>query len=111
MDGITILNSYADVGAESTIICGLFFLFIAFIFFFGALITDEGLLVAFATPFAVISFTLLIVGFCQNATEPKRMIYEVTIDDNVSLSEFMDKYTILEVDGKIYTICEKEEND
>ena len=33
--------------------------------------------------------------------------YKVTIDDSVSMSEFMDKYEILDQEGKIYTVREK----
>ena len=33
--------------------------------------------------------------------------YKVTIDDSVSMNEFLDKYEILDQEGKIYTIREK----
>lgn len=34
--------------------------------------------------------------------------YKVTIDDSVSMTEFMDKYEILDQEGKIYTVKERE---
>ena len=34
--------------------------------------------------------------------------YKVTIDDSVSINEFLDKYEILDQEGKIYTVKEKE---
>jgi hypothetical protein len=34
--------------------------------------------------------------------------YKVTIDDSVSLNEFLDKYEIIDQEGKIYTVREKE---
>lgn len=34
--------------------------------------------------------------------------YKVTIDDTVSLNEFNSRYEIIEQEGKIYTIIEKE---
>lgn len=34
--------------------------------------------------------------------------YKVTISDEVSLREFTDKYTIINQDGKIYTVKEKD---
>ena len=34
--------------------------------------------------------------------------YKVTISDGVNFTEFMDKYEILDQEGKIYTITEKE---
>jgi hypothetical protein len=33
--------------------------------------------------------------------------YEVTIDENVNMQEFMDKYEIIETRGSIYTVREK----
>lgn len=34
--------------------------------------------------------------------------YKVTIDDSVSMNELLDKYEILDQEGKIYTVKEKE---
>lgn len=34
--------------------------------------------------------------------------YKVTIDDSVSMNEFLDKYEILDQEGKIYTVRERE---
>ena len=34
--------------------------------------------------------------------------YQVTIDDSVLMVEFTEKYEIVEINGKIYTIREKE---
>lgn len=34
--------------------------------------------------------------------------YKVTIDDSVSMNEFLDKYEILDQDGKIYIVKERE---
>lgn len=34
--------------------------------------------------------------------------YQVTINNNVSMTEFHEKYEIVKVEGKIYTIREKE---
>lgn len=33
--------------------------------------------------------------------------YQVTVDDSVSMNEFQNKYEIIEVDGKIYTVKER----
>lgn len=33
--------------------------------------------------------------------------YQVTADDTVSLNEFLEKYDIISIDGKIYTVEEK----
>ena len=34
--------------------------------------------------------------------------YKVTIDDSVSMNEFLDKYEILDQEGKIYIVKERE---
>lgn len=34
--------------------------------------------------------------------------YKVTIDDSVSMNEFLDKYEVLDQEGKIYTVRERE---
>lgn len=57
---------------------------------------------------------LVIMGIMGNVdkqllTEPTgKYEYQVTIDDSVSMNEFYEKYEIVEVNGKIYTIREKE---
>lgn len=33
--------------------------------------------------------------------------YKVTVDDSVSINEFLDKYEILDQEGKIYTVKER----
>ena len=37
--------------------------------------------------------------------------YKVTIDDSVSMNEFLDKYEIIDQEGKIYTVKEKEQKE
>ena len=52
----------------------------------------------------------LLVGRLVGITEIEHYpTYKVTISDEVSMNEFMDKYEILEQDGKIYTVKEKKE--
>ncbi len=45
--------------------------------------------------------------------KPAKIIptYMVLIDDSVSMVEFYDKYEVLEIQGKIYTITEREDTD
>jgi hypothetical protein len=42
--------------------------------------------------------------------EPVGYKYEVLIDEEVNLVEFYEKYEILEVEGKIYTIKERDKD-
>ena len=52
------------------------------------------------------------IGFeiaAQELSVPDYIKYEVILDDSVSMNEFYDKYEILNVEGKIYTIKPKGE--
>lgn len=55
--------------------------------------------------FALVAATSAFV----EASEAPRTYYKVTIDDSVSMNEFIEKYEIIQTDGKIYTIIEKDE--
>lgn len=56
-----------------------------------------------------ILFILLVTGLTFNHQITKTIPeYKVTIDKNVSLVEFYDKYTVLEQDGLIFTIIDKD---
>lgn len=46
-------------------------------------------------------------------TKPAKTIntYSVIIDDSVSMTEFYDRYDVLKVQGKIFTITEREDTD
>ena len=52
--------------------------------------------------------TLEILTLSDNKNSPNHIEYKVTIDDSVSMNEFLDKYEILDQDGKIYTVRERE---
>ena len=48
-------------------------------------------------------------GISEHETDTVDHIeYKVTIDDSVSMNEFLDKYEILDQEGKIYTVKERE---
>ena len=49
----------------------------------------------------------VVVGIAEIEYYPT---YKVTISDEVSMNEFMDKYEILNQDGKIYTVKERTPN-
>ena len=62
--------------------------------------------------FIVISiFTGVIVGFGNARPTHYVPTYKVIISDEVSMIDFMEKYEILEQDGKIYTVKEREDNN
>ena len=90
--------------------------------------------IAFAFPLMVMSFVLAIVFICDGSyglsgvfiglaacglvllilasvsdtTNIDYVKYKVTISDEVSMNEFSEKYEILDQEGKIYTVRERE---
>lgn len=48
------------------------------------------------------------LGGTISKTDINYIEYKVTIDDSVSMNEFLDKYEILDQEGKIYTVKERE---
>lgn len=118
MNGIEILTSNEVAVAYEKFNWSNFWITIAIVAF-GALIA--GLLVGFDAGNAaagVIAFlVVLIIGGAflgpiigYNSGEPieYETQYKVTIDDSVSMTEFLDKYEIIDQDGKIYTVRERE---
>ena len=55
----------------------------------------------------VVSVVVMTLALCSNHNSIRHIEYKVTIDDSVSMNEFLDKYEILDQEGKIYTIKEK----
>ena len=57
----------------------------------------------------VIAFTVVaILSGIPNKNNVDYIEYKVAIDDSVSMNEFLDKYEILDQEGKIYTVKERE---
>lgn len=54
--------------------------------------------------------SVLIGGFCETPTEYTNE-YKVTISDEVSMNDFLTKYEIIDQEGKIYTVREREQNN
>lgn len=57
----------------------------------------------------VVCVVLFIVCGCLVPEDKYETRYQVTVDDSVSMNEFQNKYEIIEVEGKIYTIRERVE--
>ena len=48
------------------------------------------------------------IGYGTGKPTKYETYYKVTINNSVSMNEFMDKYEILDQEGKIYTVKERE---
>lgn len=57
----------------------------------------------------IICVALSIVCGCLIPEKKYETRYQVIVDDSVSMNEFQNKYEIIEVEGKIYTIRERVE--
>lgn len=110
MDGVTILNTYSQLGNNATAIlfvvgcfCGLGIIGgIIIICDGGVKNTVEGCFVC------VGCFSLFILLFVYlSRTE----YIQATIDDTVSWVELTDKYEIIKSEGRIITMIEKEQKD
>ena len=111
MTGIEILSVETIDDSAFLIFLGIFSMCIMALtlgFVVSALLEREyGFAIVF-TLLAIVALVLATSAFVE-ASEAPRTYYKVTIDDSVSMNEFMKKYEIIQSDGKIYTIIEKDE--
>lgn len=112
MEGITILNQTLHEGAivGPLFMIGLTLVGAALILgFVGAFISLSKIKII-PYIFLGISLTFLAIGTAIGIFGPREEItrYQVLIDDSVSFIEFNDRYEIINQDGAIYTIQERE---
>lgn len=111
--GVEILNSTEIIGVNNkteSVIC-LLFLFIGIcIFIYGLynLFYKSKLKYSVYTIIGIIFICLLGMFLCKSTGKYE---YQITIDDSVSFNEFMNKYEIIDKQGKIYTVRLREEED
>lgn len=119
MNGATILNSTEVVSevahmwsAKCTVslcvmIAGLFLLIV--MLWASGKWMEEVFNVLTAIGAAMLVFGLVFTILFYRIENPitYKIQYQVTADDSVSLNEFLERYDIISIDGKIYTIEEK----
>lgn len=108
MNGIEILNTM-EVAVDSgfNITAALITLFIIIIIgTIFAIREDEVVIISFATLIGII--LALGMGYILADESKTEIQYQVTISDEVSMNDFMEKYEIVNIEGKIYTVKEKE---
>ena len=120
MDGVTILNTITEnVSNTAVFVVLLIFSIVAIILSFIALIAVSDkfyefngfVIIYIITGITGISFFIVsIVGLNTPPQEPQTL-YEVTISDEVSFTEFTSKYEIIEQRGEIYVVKERKENE
>lgn len=110
MEGITILNEIQKTAAPEWIaILGLTLCFLGFISII-IYATSQKIVPAIISIVIFIIMIVWAIYFCiVNSTTYDHTEYQVIIDDSVNFNEFNEKYEIVNTDGKIYTIKEKED--
>ena len=109
MNGVIILNSYEYLTNFNSILlisilCAWFFA-VAILALFALL--KYGCNSWKEPAFLVICVVLTIVCVCLIPEDKYETHYQVTVDNSVSMNKFQDKYEIIEVEGKIYTVRER----
>ena len=111
MNGVTILNSYESLTNFGSIllmnILCVWFLAVAIVALFALLKYGYDSWKEFAI--LVICVVLFIVCGCLVPEDKYETHYQVIVDNSVSMNEFQNKYEIIEVEGKIYTVRERVE--
>lgn len=111
MNGVIILNSYESL----TNFGSVFVMIVLCVWFFAAAVVillsllKDGCDSWKGPVFLIICVILSIVCGCLTPKEKHETRYQVTVDDSVSMNEFQDKYEIIEIEGKIYTVKERVE--
>lgn len=115
LEGIEILNqTEIATKAEWITIAGIISFILMFVFVVLTVITaiecENNLwIVMYVLVFFSFFVFVCFLALDQGTNIPTgKYEYQVTIDDNVSMTEFHEKYEIVDVKGKIYTIREKE---
>lgn len=111
MNGVEILSSetiYNTILPEwcitAGLICAMVFIFLM-VFCFS---NDHMIIGLICIVIALIVGIVGSLGGTLSKTDISHIEYKVTIDDSVSMNDFLDKYEILDQEGKIYTVRERE---
>lgn len=115
IDGITVLsqNEIMDVPTWTCIITMIGFITFAISLIIVLHINSKIIEIIFGIS-SICCFILFMVGLCCVCfieTKTGEYAYKVTISDEVNFVEFNNKYEIIDQEGLIYTIKEKEEKD
>ena len=111
MTGVEILSSetiYNTILPECCVGIGLVFAILFAVPLALCLAYEKYLTAILPAIFMIVSTVIGCLGGTYSDTNINHIEYKVTIDDSVSMNEFLDKYEILDQEGKIYTVKERE---
>lgn len=111
MNGVEILSSetiYNTILPEYWLVIG-FGCALVFVFTMALCFANERIILGFiCTALAIGSVIVCSLSCTYSKTDISYIKYKVTINDSVSMNEFLDKYEIIDQEGKIYTVKERE---
>ena len=107
MEGVRILNEISPISVSIGVLLVLFVFGIASLIFVFSFFDKGDRIIPISI--SLIPIVISISLFFLQYISPMR--YEAIIDDNVKLSEFEEKYKIIERRGDIYVIEDIESND
>ena len=111
MNGVEILSSetiYNTILPEYWLGIGLGCA-IVFVFATALCFANERIILGFiCIALALGSVIVGVLGGTYSKTDISHIEYKVTINDSVSMNKFLYKYEILDQEGKIYTVKERE---
>ena len=117
MDGVTILNTIVSNGNDEAGVLlatiGLSALILSMLITLIIIdICDEiNIACKISMALSMISLILIFFGISLATSSTETTTYEVTISEDVSLTDFNSKYEIIKQRGKIYIVKERENND
>lgn len=107
---MTILNTYEAYNGFTTIQIILVCLaMIAITFSIGLLIESDGIIFSLIGSAAVVVCIILPLLLLYNSKQLPYTCYQVVFTDNAKVNDVLDKYKIIDQEGKIYTLTLKEE--
>ena len=111
MNGVEILSSetiYNTFLPEIWIGLGLMLGFMSVALFVRSISEGYDILPWIFVVLIIVCIVIASLAGTPNKNDINHIEYKVTIDDTVSMTEFMNKYEILGQEGKIYTVKERE---
>ena len=112
MEGVTILNTIEVMASTwGFSIIGLIIAILTLFILIGTIFSitrNEGLEACLLSLIVVVGIFVSLMCFNTANEYFDYYKYQVVIDDSVLLTEFMEKYEILDQEGLIYTVKEKE---
>lgn len=110
MNGVEILSSetiYNTILPEWCIAVGLVCAIVSILLMAVCFANDHMIIGIICVALALIVGMVGSLGGTPSKTDISYIEYKVTIDDSVSMNKFLDKYEIIDQEGKIYTVKEK----